>query len=56
MAFEIGRIDSEYTQQKPAGQVAGAYVANYNTEDVNLKNRLSNEKLPGGIFTFPNAC
>ena len=57
MAGEIGAIG----QEKPQGQVGGAYMAsNINNQDFWMKkqndNPLSNEKLPGGIFTHPGVC
>lgn len=40
-------IDRRYIEQKPKGQVSGAYMA---------VNPLDNQHLPGGIFTYPKDC
>ena len=54
MAFgndnKIGATNNWY--DKPTGQVGGAYMA----EEPIKKNPLSNENLPGGIFTHPGVC
>ena len=55
MAGEVGATNSWF-DSKPLGQVGGAYMANNTQDDLFKKNPLSNENLPGGLFTHPGVC